>query len=91
MDANTVAVLGVVGTVVVGPTLAYAFARRKSEVETERIAVDTLGEVIDRLTADLSRTRDERDEARAERDAAYQELARSRSQNHPPTWRSDAP
>jgi hypothetical protein len=64
VDASIVAVLGLVGTVIVGPLITYALTRRKSEAETRRTEVDTLGEVIERLSAENDRLNRDLDRAR---------------------------
>jgi hypothetical protein len=65
---EVLAVLGVVGTVVVGPLVTFLLTRRKSAAETERTVADTLGVVIDRLEADNERLARELDRARGERE-----------------------
>ena len=68
MTPEVLAVLGVVGTVVVGPLVTFLLTRRKSAAETERTVADTLGVVIDRLEADNERLARELDRARGERE-----------------------
>lgn len=66
MTPELAGVLGVIGTVIVGPLVTFLLTRRKSAAETERTVADTLGVVIDRLEDENERLRTQLDRTRGE-------------------------